>query len=94
MINHDKPYPKAMINDGKLRGHRGKLRLSEAIDWSSWDSRISNKEVLGCLKGFHEQQSTLLEQVLKEDGHGLNGLMGWSMAGGFVKMKSQKTQVD
>lgn len=39
----------------------------KAIDWSSWDSRISNKEVLGCLKGFHEQQSTLLEQVLKED---------------------------
>jgi hypothetical protein len=54
------------------------IRRSEAIDWSSWDSRISNKEVLGCLKGFHEQQSTLLEQVLKEDGH---GLMGWCSDG-------------
>ena len=39
----------------------------KAIDWSSWDARISNKEVLGCLKSFHEQQSMLLESVLKED---------------------------
>lgn len=42
---------------------------AKPIDWASWDARISNKEVLGCLKSFHEQQSTLLEQVLKED-HG------------------------
>ena len=77
---------------------------AKPIDWASWDARISNKEVLGCLKsswaqvfgqssllfarfllensllsgdlsrfhadlalGFHEQQSSLLEQVLKED---------------------------
>jgi len=37
------------------------------IDWASWESKISNKEVLGCLKGFHQQQSALLEQVLAED---------------------------
>jgi len=40
---------------------------TKAIDWAAWDSRISNKEVLGCLKSFHEQQSVLLETVLKED---------------------------
>ena len=58
---------------GKLPSFQFVIR--QAIDWSSWDARISNKEVLGCLKGFHEQQSKLLEQVLKE---AINkGRMGW-----------------
>eukprot|EP00933_Yihiella_yeosuensis_P039238 TRINITY_DN3319_c0_g1_i1.p1 TRINITY_DN3319_c0_g1~~TRINITY_DN3319_c0_g1_i1.p1 ORF type:complete len:571 (+),score=169.11 TRINITY_DN3319_c0_g1_i1:82-1794(+) len=39
----------------------------KAIDWAAWESKISNKEVLGCLKGFHQQQSALLDAVLKED---------------------------
>eukprot|EP00931_Biecheleriopsis_adriatica_P028208 TRINITY_DN1685_c0_g2_i1.p1 TRINITY_DN1685_c0_g2~~TRINITY_DN1685_c0_g2_i1.p1 ORF type:complete len:571 (-),score=154.40 TRINITY_DN1685_c0_g2_i1:110-1822(-) len=37
------------------------------IDWASWEGKISNKEVLGCLKAFHQQQSALLDQVLAED---------------------------
>jgi len=37
------------------------------IDWAAWDSKISNKEVLGCLKTFHQQQSALLDQVAAED---------------------------
>jgi len=39
----------------------------KTIDWASWEGKISNKEVLGCLKAFHQQQSALLEQVLAED---------------------------
>eukprot|EP00933_Yihiella_yeosuensis_P007179 TRINITY_DN1120_c0_g1_i3.p1 TRINITY_DN1120_c0_g1~~TRINITY_DN1120_c0_g1_i3.p1 ORF type:complete len:571 (+),score=175.01 TRINITY_DN1120_c0_g1_i3:70-1782(+) len=39
----------------------------KAIDWAAWEGKISNKEVLSCLKGFHQQQSALLDAVLKED---------------------------
>jgi hypothetical protein len=39
----------------------------KAIDWASWESRISHKEVVKCLKEFHAQQATLLDGVLKED---------------------------
>lgn len=37
------------------------------IDWAAWEGRISNKEVFGCLKGFHQQQTALLEGLLAED---------------------------
>eukprot|EP00747_Dinoflagellata_sp_TGD_P163701 gnl/TRDRNA2_/TRDRNA2_182667_c0_seq1.p1 gnl/TRDRNA2_/TRDRNA2_182667_c0~~gnl/TRDRNA2_/TRDRNA2_182667_c0_seq1.p1 ORF type:complete len:572 (+),score=167.87 gnl/TRDRNA2_/TRDRNA2_182667_c0_seq1:82-1797(+) len=40
---------------------------SKPIDWSSWESQISHKEVFTCLKDFHAQQTTLLDSVLKED---------------------------
>jgi len=39
----------------------------KAIDWASWEGKIGNKEVLGCLKSFHQQQSQLLDSVLAED---------------------------
>jgi hypothetical protein len=39
----------------------------QAINWAEWESRISHKEVVNCLKGFHTQQSALLNTVLKED---------------------------
>jgi len=41
----------------------------KTIDWASWESRISNKETLQCLKDFHAQQTALLDAVLKEDHH-------------------------
>jgi len=37
------------------------------VDWKSWESRISNKEVFGCLKEFHTQQTALLDSVLAQD---------------------------
>jgi len=40
---------------------------TKAVDWASWEGRISNKEVFQCLKDFHTQQSQLLDAVLKED---------------------------
>mmetsp|Transcript_5820 Transcript_5820/g.13745 ORF Transcript_5820/g.13745 Transcript_5820/m.13745 type:complete len:570 (-) Transcript_5820:83-1792(-) len=39
----------------------------KSIDWASWEARISNKEVLQCLKDFHSQQSALLDSVIAED---------------------------
>eukprot|EP00413_Alexandrium_margalefii_P030201 CAMPEP_0204561530 /NCGR_PEP_ID=MMETSP0661-20131031/33233_1 /ASSEMBLY_ACC=CAM_ASM_000606 /TAXON_ID=109239 /ORGANISM="Alexandrium margalefi, Strain AMGDE01CS-322" /LENGTH=569 /DNA_ID=CAMNT_0051568947 /DNA_START=65 /DNA_END=1774 /DNA_ORIENTATION=- len=37
------------------------------IDWSEWEAKISNKQVLECLKAFHSQQSALLDSVIAED---------------------------
>lgn len=39
----------------------------KAVDWAAWEAKIGNKEVLGCLKAFHQQQSALLDAVLAED---------------------------
>jgi len=39
----------------------------KSIDWTSWESKISNREVVKCLKDFHAQQSTLLDAVIAED---------------------------
>mmetsp|Transcript_49097 Transcript_49097/g.107239 ORF Transcript_49097/g.107239 Transcript_49097/m.107239 type:complete len:571 (+) Transcript_49097:82-1794(+) len=39
----------------------------KAIDWTSWEAKISNKEVLQCLKDFHTQQSALLDSVVAQD---------------------------
>jgi len=39
----------------------------KSIDWKAWESRISNKETLACLKDFHTQQTALLDAVLKEN---------------------------
>eukprot|EP00929_Paragymnodinium_shiwhaense_P090351 TRINITY_DN504_c0_g3_i1.p1 TRINITY_DN504_c0_g3~~TRINITY_DN504_c0_g3_i1.p1 ORF type:complete len:570 (-),score=179.69 TRINITY_DN504_c0_g3_i1:176-1885(-) len=39
----------------------------KAIDWAAWESKISHKEVVTCLKDFHKQQTALLDAVLKED---------------------------
>lgn len=39
----------------------------KSIDWATWESKISNKEVFQCLKDFHSQQSSLLTAVLAED---------------------------
>jgi len=39
----------------------------KAIDWAAWEGKISNKEVLSCLKDFHTQQSALLDKVMAED---------------------------
>lgn len=39
----------------------------KVIDWEAWESKISHKEVLHCLRDFHEQQTQLLESVLKTD---------------------------
>ena len=60
-------FRKLRVRDSQVTSMVETAAPPKAIDWSSWDARISNKEVLGCLKSFHEQQSTLLEQVLKED---------------------------
>jgi len=40
---------------------------SKPIDWSSWESRISNKQTFQCLKDFHAQQTAILDAVLAED---------------------------
>merc|ERR1712232_1322461 len=32
-----------------------------------WESKISHKEVVQCLKDFHKEQNALLDSVLKED---------------------------
>lgn len=37
------------------------------IDWAEWEGKISNKQVLQCLKDFHTQQSALLDAVVAED---------------------------
>jgi len=50
----------ALINDNA--GQKAKN-----IDWASWESRISNKEVFSCLKEFHGQQTALLDSVLAQD---------------------------
>mmetsp|Transcript_42076 Transcript_42076/g.91703 ORF Transcript_42076/g.91703 Transcript_42076/m.91703 type:complete len:570 (+) Transcript_42076:57-1766(+) len=39
----------------------------KSIDWASWEAKISNREVIQCLKDFHSQQSTLLDAVIAED---------------------------
>jgi hypothetical protein len=39
----------------------------KTIDWAAWEGRISNKEVVQCLKDFHSQQATLLDAVIVED---------------------------
>jgi len=39
----------------------------KTIDWAAWESKISNKETLQCLKDFHAQQSALLDAVLKDN---------------------------
>jgi hypothetical protein len=48
-----------------IAGHQGSA--AKAIDWASWEARISNKEVLTCLKDFHTQQTALLDSLAKED---------------------------
>mmetsp|Transcript_12271 Transcript_12271/g.34377 ORF Transcript_12271/g.34377 Transcript_12271/m.34377 type:complete len:572 (-) Transcript_12271:115-1830(-) len=48
-----------------IAGHQGSA--AKAIDWASWEARISNKEVLACLKDFHTQQTSLLDSLAKED---------------------------
>jgi hypothetical protein len=37
------------------------------IDWDAWEAKISHKEVLHCLRDFHEQQTKLLDTVLEAD---------------------------
>jgi len=37
------------------------------IDWAGWESKISNKQTVQCLKDFHAQQSAILDAVLGED---------------------------
>jgi len=39
----------------------------KSIEWAAWESKISNKEVVKCLKDFHAQQSSLLDAVIAED---------------------------
>mmetsp|Transcript_90896 Transcript_90896/g.253852 ORF Transcript_90896/g.253852 Transcript_90896/m.253852 type:complete len:572 (-) Transcript_90896:259-1974(-) len=48
-----------------IAGHQGSA--AKAIDWASWEARISNKEVLACLKDFHTQQTAILDSLAKED---------------------------
>mmetsp|Transcript_45886 Transcript_45886/g.121714 ORF Transcript_45886/g.121714 Transcript_45886/m.121714 type:complete len:572 (-) Transcript_45886:435-2150(-) len=48
-----------------IAGQQG--AAAKAIDWASWEARISNKEVLTCLKDFHTQQTSLLDSLAKED---------------------------
>jgi len=59
----------------------------KAIDWASWESKISNKEVLSCLKDFHTQQTQLLDTVLKEDHMGAvkGQTAGWELFDASVK---------
>jgi len=45
----------------------GQAAAPKTIDWASWESRISNKETLECLKAFHSQQTAILDAVLSED---------------------------
>lgn len=40
---------------------------SKGVDWTAWEERIGNKDVLQSLKDFHSQQSALLDSVIKED---------------------------
>jgi hypothetical protein len=40
---------------------------TKPIDWASWEARISNKEVLQCLKDFHTQQTSILDSLAKQD---------------------------
>jgi len=44
-----------------------KSAAPKPIDWASWQEKISNKTVLECLKGFHTQQTALLDAVVAED---------------------------
>mmetsp|Transcript_69135 Transcript_69135/g.164740 ORF Transcript_69135/g.164740 Transcript_69135/m.164740 type:complete len:573 (+) Transcript_69135:89-1807(+) len=60
-------FRRLRVRDSQVTTLVDSAQAPKGIDWSAWEGKISNKEVLGCLKGFHEQQSTLLEQVLKED---------------------------
>jgi len=60
---------------------------AQNIDWSTWESRINNKEVFQCLKDFHSQQSAVLNSVLGED-HlaSVKGqAAGWELFGEAVK---------
>jgi len=54
---------------------------SKTIDWAAWESKISNKETLQCLKDFHAQQTALLDAVLKEDHLGAvkEQKVGWEL---------------
>jgi len=45
----------------------GQAAAPKSIDWASWESRISNKETLECLKAFHTQQTAILDAVLSDD---------------------------
>lgn len=67
--SNQEEFRKLRVRDGQVTTlvDSTSSAAAKTIDWAAWDSRISNKEVLGCLKSFHEQQSVLLETVLKED---------------------------
>lgn len=47
-----------------VQAHAG---AAKTVDWAAWEAKVSNKEVLGCLKAFHQQQTALLDAVLAED---------------------------
>lgn len=40
---------------------------SKPIDWAGWESKISNKQTVQCLKDFHAQQTAILDAVFGED---------------------------
>jgi len=42
-------------------------KAAPTIDWASWEARIGNKEVFQCLKDFHAQQTSMLDDVLGQD---------------------------
>jgi len=59
----------------------------KTIDWAQWDGRISNKEVLHCLKDFHGQQAALLDAVTAEDHAAavMGQTAGWNLFDDAIK---------
>jgi len=55
------------IRDSKVAATIASAGKAKTIDWANWESRVSNQEVVSCLKDFHTQQSELLDAVIAED---------------------------
>jgi len=53
--------------DSKVAATIASAGQAKTIDWANWESKLSNQDVVQCLKDFHTQQSELLDSVLAED---------------------------
>jgi len=55
------------VRDSKVTATIASAGQAKTIDWATWESKLSNQEVVQCLKDFHTQQSELLDAVIAED---------------------------
>jgi len=53
--------------DAKVAATIASASPAKTIDWATWESKISNQDVVQCLKAFHTEQCALLDSVIAED---------------------------